>query len=64
MSYYIRFDTFNFVQCVCDWDDRENKFIEVEGILRRQIKVLYMYFNFYAFLVSFMLIDHSSSALI
>ncbi|XP_062084141.1 protein MOR1-like isoform X1 [Humulus lupulus] len=26
-------------KCVCDWDDRENKFIEVEGILRRQIKV-------------------------
>ncbi|KAF3456705.1 hypothetical protein FNV43_RR01359 [Rhamnella rubrinervis] len=27
------------LQCVCDWDDRENKFIEVEGILRRQIKM-------------------------
>ncbi|XP_062109528.1 protein MOR1-like isoform X1 [Humulus lupulus] len=26
------------MQCVCDWDDHENKFIEVEGILRRQIK--------------------------
>ena len=27
------------LQCVCDWEDRENKFIEVEVILRRQIKV-------------------------
>ncbi|KAJ4845650.1 hypothetical protein Tsubulata_036225 [Turnera subulata] len=27
------------LMCVCDWEDRENKFIEVEGILRRQIKV-------------------------
>ncbi|KAK8275648.1 hypothetical protein V6Z11_D10G150800 [Gossypium hirsutum] len=27
------------LQCVCDWEDRENKFLEVEGILRRQIKV-------------------------
>ncbi|KAA3480326.1 putative UDP-N-acetylglucosamine--peptide N-acetylglucosaminyltransferase SEC [Gossypium australe] len=26
------------LQCVCDWEDRENKFLEVEGILRRQIK--------------------------
>ncbi|PNT73449.1 probable UDP-N-acetylglucosamine--peptide N-acetylglucosaminyltransferase SEC isoform X2 [Brachypodium distachyon] len=25
-------------QCVCDWDDREEKFIEVEGIIRRHIK--------------------------
>ncbi|KAG2726327.1 hypothetical protein I3843_01G103100 [Carya illinoinensis] len=27
------------LQCVCDWEDRESKFIEVEGILRKQIKV-------------------------
>ncbi|XP_062119501.1 probable UDP-N-acetylglucosamine--peptide N-acetylglucosaminyltransferase SEC isoform X2 [Humulus lupulus] len=27
------------LECVCDWDDHENKFIEVEGILRRQIKM-------------------------
>ncbi|KAL5542799.1 hypothetical protein UlMin_010509 [Ulmus minor] len=27
------------LQCVCDWEDRDNKFIEVEGILRRQIKM-------------------------
>lgn len=27
------------VQCVCDWDDRDNRFAEVEGIIRRQIKV-------------------------
>ncbi|XP_039125344.1 probable UDP-N-acetylglucosamine--peptide N-acetylglucosaminyltransferase SEC [Dioscorea cayenensis subsp. rotundata] len=27
------------LQCVCNWDDRENKFIEVEGIIRRQIKM-------------------------
>ncbi|PKA54868.1 putative UDP-N-acetylglucosamine--peptide N-acetylglucosaminyltransferase SEC [Apostasia shenzhenica] len=27
------------LQCVCDWGDRENKFIEVEGIIRRQIKM-------------------------
>ncbi|KAK6161641.1 hypothetical protein DH2020_005022 [Rehmannia glutinosa] len=25
--------------CVCDWDDREKMFLEVEGILRRQIKM-------------------------
>lgn len=30
----------NFCQCVCDWDDRDKMFVEVEGILRRQIKVL------------------------
>lgn len=27
------------LQCVCDWEDRDNKFIEVEAILRRQIKM-------------------------
>ncbi|XP_020110212.1 probable UDP-N-acetylglucosamine--peptide N-acetylglucosaminyltransferase SEC [Ananas comosus] len=27
------------LQCVCDWEDRENKFLEVEGIIRRQIKM-------------------------
>lgn len=27
------------LQCVCDWDDREEKFIEVEGIIRQQIKM-------------------------
>ncbi|KAF8014159.1 hypothetical protein BT93_H0104 [Corymbia citriodora subsp. variegata] len=27
------------LQCVCDWEDREKKFSEVEGILRRQIKM-------------------------
>ena len=27
------------LQCVCDWDDRDGMFNEVEGILRRQIKV-------------------------
>ncbi|XP_016465675.2 putative UDP-N-acetylglucosamine--peptide N-acetylglucosaminyltransferase SEC [Nicotiana tabacum] len=27
------------LQCVCDWDDREKMFIEVEGILRKQIKM-------------------------
>ncbi|XP_042395880.1 probable UDP-N-acetylglucosamine--peptide N-acetylglucosaminyltransferase SEC isoform X2 [Zingiber officinale] len=26
------------LQCVCDWDDREKRFSEVEGIIRRQIK--------------------------
>ncbi|KAI3794895.1 hypothetical protein L1987_37536 [Smallanthus sonchifolius] len=26
------------LQCVCDWDDRKRMFIEVESILRRQIK--------------------------
>ncbi|XP_055804796.1 probable UDP-N-acetylglucosamine--peptide N-acetylglucosaminyltransferase SEC [Solanum dulcamara] len=25
--------------CVCDWEDRDQMFIEVEGILRRQIKM-------------------------
>ncbi|XP_031476152.1 probable UDP-N-acetylglucosamine--peptide N-acetylglucosaminyltransferase SEC [Nymphaea colorata] len=27
------------LQCVCDWDDRKNKFIEVENIIKRQIKM-------------------------
>ncbi|KAG2593799.1 hypothetical protein PVAP13_5NG012636, partial [Panicum virgatum] len=27
------------LQCVCDWDDREEKFIKVEGIIRQQIKM-------------------------
>ncbi|XP_019226825.1 PREDICTED: probable UDP-N-acetylglucosamine--peptide N-acetylglucosaminyltransferase SEC isoform X2 [Nicotiana attenuata] len=27
------------LQCVCDWDNREKMFTEVEGILRRQIKM-------------------------
>ncbi|CAA2958072.1 probable UDP-N-acetylglucosamine--peptide N-acetylglucosaminyltransferase SEC [Olea europaea subsp. europaea] len=27
------------LQCVCNWDDREKMFIDVEGILRRQIKM-------------------------
>ncbi|XP_047337192.1 probable UDP-N-acetylglucosamine--peptide N-acetylglucosaminyltransferase SEC isoform X2 [Impatiens glandulifera] len=27
------------LQCVCDWDGRDNKFIEVEGLIRRQIKM-------------------------
>ncbi|KAL6009529.1 hypothetical protein ACLOJK_022758 [Asimina triloba] len=26
-------------ECVCNWEDRESKFIEVEGIIRRQIKM-------------------------
>ncbi|KAH9562585.1 hypothetical protein CY35_05G079500 [Sphagnum magellanicum] len=27
------------LQCVCDWDDRDNKFSEVEAVVRRQIKM-------------------------
>ncbi|XP_057479799.1 probable UDP-N-acetylglucosamine--peptide N-acetylglucosaminyltransferase SEC [Actinidia eriantha] len=27
------------LQCVCDWDQRDKMFIEVEGILRRQLKM-------------------------
>jgi hypothetical protein len=27
-----------FLQCVCDWDEREENFIKVEGIIRQQIK--------------------------
>ncbi|GAB2295664.1 hypothetical protein Dimus_029818 [Dionaea muscipula] len=27
------------LQCVCDWDDRENKIIEVGGIIRKQIQM-------------------------
>ncbi|KAK8916346.1 putative UDP-N-acetylglucosamine--peptide N-acetylglucosaminyltransferase SEC [Platanthera zijinensis] len=27
------------LQCVCDWDDRDDKFMEVEGIIKRQIKM-------------------------
>ncbi|KVI00360.1 Tetratricopeptide-like helical [Cynara cardunculus var. scolymus] len=26
------------LQCVCDWDDRTRMFVEVDGVLRRQIK--------------------------
>nr|GEW86033.1 probable UDP-N-acetylglucosamine--peptide N-acetylglucosaminyltransferase SEC [Tanacetum cinerariifolium] len=32
------------LQCVCDWDDRKRMFIEVENILRRQIKALPLFF--------------------
>ncbi|KAG1330860.1 putative UDP-N-acetylglucosamine--peptide N-acetylglucosaminyltransferase SEC [Cocos nucifera] len=28
------------LQCVCDWDDRASRFAEVEGIIRKQIKML------------------------
>jgi protein O-GlcNAc transferase len=28
------------LQCVCDWDDRDDKFIEIEAVVRRQIKVI------------------------
>lgn len=35
----LAYGNFCIVQCVCDWEDRESKFIEVEGILRKQIKV-------------------------
>lgn len=31
---------------MCDWSDRKKMFIEVEGILRRQIKVLVDLFEF------------------
>lgn len=34
------FDWVHTFQCVCDWDDRKKLFIEVEGIIQRQIKVL------------------------
>ncbi|GAB4851861.1 hypothetical protein Ancab_031260 [Ancistrocladus abbreviatus] len=27
------------LQCVCDWEDRDNKLIEVEGIIRRQVQM-------------------------
>lgn len=27
------------LQCVCNWEDRDSKFVEVEGIIRRQIKM-------------------------
>lgn len=27
------------LQCVCDWEDRDSKFVEVETIVRRQIKM-------------------------
>ncbi|KAJ8755499.1 hypothetical protein K2173_019297 [Erythroxylum novogranatense] len=27
------------LMCVCEWEDRDNKFAEVEGIIRRQIKM-------------------------
>lgn len=36
---YLIFSLNLLLQCVCDWDNREKMFIEVEGILRRQIKV-------------------------
>lgn len=27
------------LQCVCDWDDRENMFLEIEDIIKRQIQM-------------------------
>lgn len=27
------------LQCVCNWDDRDKMFMEVEGIIRRQVKI-------------------------
>lgn len=33
------FNFMNFFQCVCSWEDRDKMFIEVEAIIRRQIKV-------------------------
>ncbi|GMH20261.1 hypothetical protein Nepgr_022102 [Nepenthes gracilis] len=27
------------LQCVCDWEDRDSKLVEVEGIIRRQIQM-------------------------
>jgi hypothetical protein len=27
------------LQCVCDWDDRDKKFSEVEAVVRRQIQM-------------------------
>ncbi|XP_006646603.1 probable UDP-N-acetylglucosamine--peptide N-acetylglucosaminyltransferase SEC [Oryza brachyantha] len=30
------------LQCVCDWDDRMGKFVEVEGIIRQQIKMSFL----------------------
>ncbi|XP_057871248.1 probable UDP-N-acetylglucosamine--peptide N-acetylglucosaminyltransferase SEC isoform X1 [Cryptomeria japonica] len=27
------------LQCVCNWEDRDSKFMEVDGIIRRQIKL-------------------------
>jgi protein O-GlcNAc transferase len=29
----------HLLQCVCDWDDRDKKFSEVEAVVRRQIQV-------------------------
>lgn len=36
-----------FFQCVCDWVDRDEKFAEVEGIIKRQIKVLSHFAQFF-----------------
>jgi protein O-GlcNAc transferase len=27
------------LQCVCDWDDRENQFVQLEKVIRQQIEV-------------------------
>lgn len=35
------------IQCVCGWDNREEIFIVVEGILRRQIEVLQLLADHY-----------------
>lgn len=34
------FFLYTYLQCVCDWDDRDKKFIEIEAVVRQQIKVL------------------------
>lgn len=56
---------------MCDWDDREEKFIKVEGIIRQQIKAWAIYTSLliyflhifalrYVFLMSVILFDHCS----
>ncbi|KAL3692262.1 hypothetical protein R1sor_005913 [Riccia sorocarpa] len=27
------------LQCVCDWEDRDNKFLDIEAVVRRQVKM-------------------------
>ncbi|BBN13590.1 protein O-GlcNAc transferase [Marchantia polymorpha subsp. ruderalis] len=27
------------LQCVCDWEDRDNKFLEIEAVVKRQVKM-------------------------
>ena len=42
---------FALLQCVCDWENRDTMFRDVEEIIRRQIKVPFIKMNEISFLI-------------